>query len=221
MAPPIARILRKLSGQYPLTMLGSWNERRVPPFRTLIGTILSARSRDEMTDRITEALFRRYPTPRKLARADRRAVERLLKPIGFYRTKARYITLAARRVEARGVPRTLEGLMELPGVGRKVANCVLVYAFGVAAIPVDTHVHRVSNRMGWLRSKTPEETERKLVKIVPRRLWSVVNEALVAHGKAVCRPIGPRCEACPVRAFCPRIGVRPRPAPGRPRALPG
>jgi endonuclease-3 len=190
-------------------MLGSWNERRVPPFRTLIGTILSARSRDEMTDVITEALFRRFPTSRALARADRRVVEKILKPIGFYRTKASYVMETARMVEAAGgrIPRTIEGLLEFPGVGRKVANCVLVYAFGQQAIPVDTHVHRVSNRMGWMKTRTPEETERRLVSLVPRRLWPVINEALVAHGKAICRPVGPRCPECPVRRHCARVGL--------------
>jgi endonuclease-3 len=208
-AVPIARILKELSGRYPLTMLGSWNERRVPPFRTLIGTILSARSRDEMTDVITEALFKRFPTPRSLARADRRAVEKILKPIGFYHSKASYVIETARMVEASGgkIPRSLSGLMEYPGVGRKVANCVLVYAFGQQAIPVDTHVHRVSNRMGWMKTRTPEETERRLTALVPKRLWPVINEALVAHGKAVCKPIGPACDACPVRRFCARVGV--------------
>jgi len=211
-AAPIARILKELSGRYPLTMLGSWNERRVSPFRTLIGTILSARSRDEMTDVITEALFKRFPTPRALARADRRAVEKILKPIGFYRTKASYVMETARMVEAAGgrIPQTIEGLMEYPGVGRKVANCVLVYAFGRQAIPVDTHVHRVSNRMGWMKTRTPEETERRLTALVPQRLWPVINEALVAHGKAVCKPIGPTCDACPVRRFCARVDVRPK-----------
>jgi len=205
----VERVLGALAGRYPLTMLGGWKARRSSPFRHLVGTILSARSRDEMTERVAAALFRRFPTPRALARADRRAVERILRPIGFYRTKARYVTGAARRVlEGGGVPRTLEGLMELPGVGRKVAGCVLVYAFGEPAIPVDTHVHRVSNRLGWVRTRTPEQTERELRRIVPRRLWLIVNEALVAHGKAVCRPVGPRCGECPVHRGCARVGVR-------------
>ncbi len=190
-------------------MLGGWKARRASPFRHLVGTILSARSRDEMTDQVTKALFRKYPTPRALARADRRVVERILKPIGFYRTKARYVTETARKVlERGGVPRTLEGLMEFPGVGRKVAGCVLVYAFGEPAIPVDTHVHRVTNRLGWVRTKTPEETERRLQEIVPRRHWLIVNEVFVAHGKAVCRPVGPRCGECPVLRRCARAGVR-------------
>lgn len=210
MGKAIARVLRELSGRYPLTMLGSWNKRKVSPFRTLIGTILSARSRDEMTDVITERLFQRFSTPKTLANADRHAVEKILQPIGFYRTKASYVMETARMVEEQGgkIPRTIEELMKYPGVGRKVANCVLVYAFGQQAIPVDTHVHRVSNRMGWMKTRTPEETERRLVELVPKKLWPVVNEALVAHGKAVCKPIGPTCDICPVKRHCRRIGVR-------------
>ena len=212
MAAPIAKVLRELSGRYPLTMLGSWNAKKVSAFRTLIGTILSARSRDEMTDVITQRLFERFPTPKALATADRRAVEKILQPIGFYRTKASYVMETARRVVASGgrIPKTIEGLMEYPGVGRKVANCVLVYAFGQQAIPVDTHVHRVSNRMGWMKTKTPEETERTLVRLVPKRLWPVINEALVAHGKAVCKPIGPTCDVCPISGHCRRVGVGKR-----------
>lgn len=210
MKPPVARVLRALAGRYPLTMLGGWSARKVDPFRILIGTILSARSRDETTDRIAAQLFRRWPDARALARAKRRDVERILQPIGFYRTKAAYVTETARLVlEKGGVPRTLEGLLEFPGVGRKVANCVLVYAFGGQAIPVDTHVHRLSNRLGWLRTKTPEQTERGLVKLVPRRYWPLINEAFVAHGKRQCRPIGPKCGDCPIRACCARRGVRP------------
>ncbi len=210
MAAPVARILKELSGRYPLTMLGSWNERKVSPFRTLIGTILSARSRDEMTDVITERLFQRFATPTALAHAPCREVEKILQPIGFYRTKASYVMETAAMVEKSGgkIPKTIEGLMEYPGVGRKVANCVLVYAFGQQAIPVDTHVHRVSNRMGWMKTKTPEETERRLVELVPKRLWPVINEALVAHGKAVCKPIGPTCDVCPISKHCRRVGVR-------------
>jgi endonuclease-3 len=209
-AASIARVLRELSGRYPLTMLGSWNARRVSAYQTLIGTILSARSRDEMTDVITQRLFERFPTPKALAHAERRAVEKILQPIGFYRTKASYVMETARMVEAAGgkIPETIEELMEFPGVGRKVANCVLVYAFGQQAIPVDTHVHRVSNRIGWIKTKTPEETERALVALVPKRLWPIINEALVAHGKAVCKPIGPTCDICPIRRHCRQVGVR-------------
>lgn len=203
----LARVLKALTGRYPLTMLGGWSSKGVSPYRILIGTILSARSRDSMTDRVAEELFARYRTPQALARAPRGDVEKILQPIGFYRVKARYVVESARYVEKKGVPQTLEGLMELPGVGRKVANCVLVYAFGEEAIPVDTHVHRISNRLGWVRTRHPEETERALATLVPRRWWPVLNEVLVAHGKATCRPIGPKCGECPVRTSCAKIGV--------------
>ena len=205
MGPPVARVLRILSGRHPLTMLGSWSARKTNPFRILIGTILSARSRDETTDRIAAILFRRFGSAKALAAAPRREVEKILQPIGFYRTKARYVIGTSKIVAKSGVPRTLEGLLELPGVGRKVANCVLVYAFGGQAIPVDTHVHRLSNRLGWVRTRMPEETERELVRIVPQRLWPIINEAFVAHGKRVCRPIGPLCGVCPLEALCPRV----------------
>ncbi len=189
-------------------MLGGWAKSGSSPYRHLIGTILSARSRDEMTDKICAVLFRRYTTPKALAAAKRRDVERILHDIGFFRTKANYIIESAKRiVELGGVPDTIEELMEFPGVGRKVANCVLVYAFGQDAIPVDTHVHRFSNRFGWVRTKTPEETERALVAIVPKRHWQLVNELIVAHGKQVCRPIGPKCGECPVSGSCAKRGV--------------
>ena len=203
-------------------MLGSWQSRRVPLFPLLIGTILSARSRDEQTEKIATALLKRYPTPKAMARANRRVVERILKPIGFYRVKAGYVIDTARKVHENGsVPRTLEGLMALPGVGRKVANCVLVFGLREAAIPVDTHVHRISNRLQWVKTRAPEQTERALVKMVPRRYWLILNEVFVAHGKAVCRPIGPRCGECSVARWCPTGAARaasvPR-APSRPRA---
>ncbi|MBI4565494.1 MAG: endonuclease III [Planctomycetes bacterium] len=189
-------------------MLGRWKARRVDPFRLLIGTILSARSRDERTDRVCRILFRRYPTSGRLARARPRDVRRILHDIGFHRAKARHIIGSARRVVEWGrMPDTFDELIQLPGVGRKVANCVLVYAFGKPAIPVDTHVHRICNRLGWVRTKTPEETERRLERILPRRYWLRINEVLVAHGKAVCRPIRPRCGECHASRWCRKVGV--------------
>lgn len=180
------------------------------PFQHLIGTILSARCRDEVTDVVSRKLFEAYPTPERLAAASPLAVQRLIKSIGFYRMKAKYVIGTSRKVvkEHGGkVPETLEELTSFPGVGRKVANCVLVYAFGKPAIAVDTHVHRVSNRLGWVKTKSPDQTERALEKILPRQHWLEINELLVAHGKAVCRPVGPRCGECPVAEECPRVGV--------------
>ena len=200
-----ARVLGALRGRYRKTMLGGWSVEGIDAFQLLIGTILSARCRDEVTDVVSRNLFARYPTARKLAAARAATVQRIIRPIGFYRTKTRYIIETARQVlEKWGgrVPQTIEELASFPGVGRKVANCVLVYAFGTPAIPVDTHVHRVSNRLGWVKSKSPEQTERMLISIVPRRHWLEINELFVAHGKAVCLPIRPRCAGCPVVREC-------------------
>jgi len=192
-------------------MLEGWAAERADPFHHLIGTILSARCRDEVTDVVSRKLFEAYPTPEKLAAAPPRHIERLIRSIGFFRMKAKYVIETSRMLmEEYGgrVPETLEELTRFPGVGRKVANCVLVYAFGKPAIAVDTHVHRVSNRLGWVKTKTPDQTERALERILPRGHWLEINELLVAHGKAVCRPIRPLCEECGVARMCPKVGVQ-------------
>ena len=175
------------------------------PFSILIGTMLSARTRDESTAGAVRALFGKYPTPGALAAARVRDVERLVRPVGFYRVKARRVVEVARiiRDEHGGtVPDDLEGLVSLPGVGRKTANCVLVYAFDKPAVPVDVHVHRVSNRLGLVSTGTPEETERELMRRVPRKYWLEINEAFVSYGQSVCRPVSPRCSICGIRGRC-------------------
>ncbi len=175
------------------------------PFHVLVGTILSQRTRDEMTEKATDQLFARYADARALADAEPADVERLIRPVGFYHQKAPQIQRVSRiLVERYGgrVPSTYEALMDLPQVGSKTANCVLVYGFGIPRIPVDTHVHRVSNRLGLVSAKTPEKTEAALMAVVPRRYWLAVNELFIAFGKDVCRPIRPRCEACSFRPFC-------------------
>jgi len=206
----VNRVLDTLADGQPLTMLGSFSRRR-SAFQILIGTILSARSRDEMTEKVCEVLFQKFPTAHRLAEATTRELIPILRLIGFYRQKARFIIETSRMIVARHagrVPDTLEQLLEFPGVGRKVANCVLVYAFGKPAIAVDTHVHRIANRLGWVRTKQPEETEQALAGFLPKRHWLTINELLVAHGKSVCRPIGPKCSHCSVRRWCKRRGVR-------------
>ncbi len=175
------------------------------PFQVLIGTILSQRTRDEMTEKATEQLFAKYSDPAALAAADTADVERLIRAVGFYHQKAPQIQRVSRiLVERYGgrVPSTYEELMDLPQVGSKTANCVLVYGYGVPRIPVDTHVHRVSNRLGLVVAKTPEKTEAALMATVPRRYWLEVNGLFIEFGKDVCRPIGPRCDACSFRSFC-------------------
>ncbi len=175
------------------------------PFRVLIGTILSHRTRDENTTRATENLFSVYRTPAELSQADVSTVSKLIKPAGFYNVKAKSVIRVAKQlVEEHGgrVPRTMEELLELHSVGRKTANCVLVYAFNTPAIPVDTHVHRISNRLGLVRTKTPEETEEALVGSVPRKYWLDLNDLFVRFGQTTCKPIGPKCGVCTLTDTC-------------------
>ncbi len=210
------------------------------PFQVLVGTILSQRTKDANTDRASAALFAKYPDARSLARAPPRAVERLIHVTGFYRTKARAIRACARTIVQRfggRVPSDLDTLLSLPGVGPKTANCVLVFGYGIPAIPVDTHVHRIANRLGVVRTTTPEETEVQLRQRLPSRFWIPLNPLLVQHGQNLCRPRGPRCAECPINSVCAtgvallagrppprkedrpgsgRKGNRPRPALAKP-----
>lgn len=178
---------------------------RGEPFRILIGTILSHRTKDENTTRATENLFSRYKTPAELSNADPRVVRRLIRPSGFYNMKTKNIIRASKQVlnEFGGeVPDNIDDLLKIHAVGRKTANCVLVYAFGKPAIPVDTHVHRISNRLGLVKTEKPEETEAELVKRVPRQYWLDLNDLFVRFGQTTCRPVGPRCSICTLQGSC-------------------
>ena len=175
------------------------------PFSILIGTILSARAKDEATSRIVKDLFKVYKNPKQLANAKVRDVEKIIKSIGFYHVKAKRIIEVAKIIYSKYkgvVPDDLEKLVELPGVGRKTANCVLVYAYEKPAIPVDIHVHRISNRLGLVKTKNPEETEFELMKIFPKRLWLNINETFVKYGQNICKPITPMCEVCQIKNSC-------------------
>jgi len=178
---------------------------RRDPFKVLIATILSQRTRDENTDRASKQLFARFHSATALAHAPLRTVERLIRPSGFYHVKAKKIKEVARAiVEQHGgkVPRDLESLLDLPLVGRKTANCVLVYGFDEPAIPVDTHVHRISNRLGIVQTKTPEQTEMQLSRYFQKSDWIEVNETMVQFGKTICKPVRPRCHVCMLRKHC-------------------
>ena len=175
------------------------------PFKVLIATLLSHRTRDESTHMACKNLFARYDTPQALASAPIRRIESLIKPVGFYHVKARRIRDVSRLlVDKFGgeVPEDMDLLLSIPGVGRKTANCVLVYGFGSDAIPVDTHVHRISNRLGLVKTKDPEETEKVLTRIFKKKDWRDVNRLFVVFGQRLCKPIGPRCTECPF-TFCP------------------
>lgn len=175
------------------------------PLSILIGTILSARTRDENTSAVVKKLFSRYKTARSLARARVSDVEKVIKSTGFYHVKARRIIEVASIIDSRyhgKVPDNLDELLKLPGVGRKTANCVLVYAFEKPAIPVDTHVHRISNRLGLVKTKTPEETEFALMAKIPKRYWIQINDTFVMYGQNICKPISPRCDVCQIKKEC-------------------
>ena len=175
------------------------------PFTILIGTILSARTKDENTARVVKKLFAEYKTAKELASAKTRDIEKIIKSIGFYHVKARRIIDVAKIIESQYngvVPDNLDQLIMLPGVGRKTANCVLVYAFEKPAIPVDIHVHRISNRLGIVETKTPEETEFELMKKIPRKYWLKVNDTFVMYGQNICKPVSPMCDVCKIKKLC-------------------
>jgi len=184
-------------------------------FQILIATALSARTQDATTHAASTRLFARARTPRSLAKLPVKTIERLIYPVSFYRNKARHVKACCQMLVSRfggSVPATMEELLTLPGVGRKTANLVLILGFqSLENICVDTHVHRISNRLGWVATKTPEETEQALYRAVAPRWWPYLNLYLVTWGQNVCRPVYPRCGDCVIREECPRIGVRPGP----------
>jgi endonuclease III len=180
------------------------------PFRILISTIISLRTKDDVTTAASERLFALADTPASLAALSTRAIERAIFPAGFYRTKARTVREVARRIDTEcdgRVPDTIDALLAFKGVGRKTAALVVSLGYGREAICVDTHVHRISNRLRWVKTATPGETERALMIVLPRRHWIGINDTMVSFGQRVCLPVSPRCSTCPLSDECPRAGV--------------
>lgn len=175
------------------------------PYKILIGTILSARTRDETTTNVIKMLFSKFKNPEELSRANLKEIKELIQKIGFYNVKAARIKEVSKILVEKynsKVPPNLEDLLSFPGVGRKTANCVLVYGFRKPAIPVDVHVHRISNRIGIVKTKKPEETEIVLQKSIDRKHWIAVNETFVVFGQNICLPIKPKCNACRLTKLC-------------------
>ena len=200
-------ILKRAVRQWRVPIVGQY---RHDPFATLISCLLSLRTKDATTDAASARLFRLARTPRAMLRLPARRIERVIYPVGFYRTKARTILDVSRTlVERHGgqVPATLEELLELKGVGRKTANLVVTLAFRKYGICVDTHVHRITNRLGYVKTKTPEETEMRLRERLPRRHWRTYNDLLVAFGQNLCHPTSPWCSRCPLDDLCGHVGV--------------
>ena len=188
-----------------MTALQELHEAETGPFSILIGTILSARTKDETTTKIVKALFLKYKNAKDLANAKIKDVEKIIKSIGFYHVKSKRIIEVAKIIDAKykgKVPDDLETLVQLPGVGRKTANCVLVYAYEKPAIPVDIHVHRISNRLGLVDTKNPEETEQELMKKIKKKYWLDINDTFVMFGQNICKPISPMCNVCKIKKNC-------------------
>ncbi len=185
------------------------------PYKVLTATILSARTKDETTAAASARLFKSAPSLQSLAKLSQKKIEELIYPVGFYKNKAKYLKMLPKALEIfdNNVPDTIEDLLTLPGVGRKTANLVVCVAFRKPAICVDTHVHRITNIWQYVDSKTPEQTEMALRKKLPAKHWLSINSLLVAFGQSTCRPIGPRCDICPLVVHCPQYGVTPRRIP--------
>lgn len=189
----------------PKTALSNIRDEAEDPFRILVSTILSARTRDQITEKVSDLLFKMYPDASSLARARYASIAKIIRPVNFYKGKTKKIIAASKEIVTRFrgvVPNTYEELLELPGVGRKTAGCVLVYGFNLPAIPVDVHVHRISNRIGIVKTKDPEDTEKELLKMYGKKDWLAVNELFVSFGQTVCLPRNPRCSVCSLRSIC-------------------
>lgn len=206
----IIRALKREVGRWNLTAVGQVAEDFQDPFRILVSCLLSLRTKDEVTAVASARLFRRADTPAKMLQLREGTIARLIYPVGFYRTKAKVIRGVCRTlIDQYGgqVPDSLDELLKLKGVGRKTANLVVSIGYGKPGICVDTHVHRISNRWGYVKTRTPEETEQALRRKLPRRHWIVFNDLLVSFGQNICKPISPLCSRCPVERHCARVGV--------------
>lgn len=204
-------ILEEEVKQWKAPIVGTFAEGPNAPFRILISTILSLRTKDKTTEEASHRLFKLADTPQQMLQWSRASIEKTIYPVGFYRTKSRNILniCSILMKKHRGdVPQHLEELLALPGVGRKTANLVLTVAYEKPGICVDTHVHRISNRWGLVKTKTPDETESVLRKALPEKYWIRYNDLLVCYGQNLCAPVSPHCSRCRISPYCPKIGVR-------------
>ena len=207
---PILAAIRMRMPEWDPTAVTRVAERRLDPFRILIACLLSLRTKDETTGPASDRLFGLADTPETMLRLKRKQIERVIFPVGFYRTKARVILGVCRDLLKRfggKVPDELDALLTFKGVGRKTANLVVTMGFGKAGICVDTHVHRISNRLGYVKTKSPEQTEMALREKLPRRYWIEYNDLLVGFGQNICAPVSPFCSRCPVERHCTKVGV--------------
>lgn len=207
--PQVFRTLREVAKRYDEPIAERQNRHR-DPFRVLVGVLLSSRTKDDTTGPAVDRFFEQASTPEKIASLPEKRIEELIFPVGFYHTKARHLRMMARMLLERfdgKVPQTIQELLSLPGIGRKSANLILAVAFGIPAICVDTHVHRITNRWGYVKTKDPYQTETALREKLPKRYWIEINRLLVIYGQNVCTPLSPYCAKCKIEKYCDKVGV--------------
>ena len=208
--PKMLSILRKETRRWKAPIVGTFAHGENALFKVLISTVLSLRTKDLTTEQASLRLFAVAQTPDRMLQLTKEEIEKLIYPVGFYHTKAKNVLEICRQLNGRfggKVPETMEDLLSLPGVGRKTANLVITVGHGKHGICVDTHVHRISNRWGLVKTKTPEETEMTLRKTLPKRYWIGYNDLLVAFGQNLCVPVSPFCSRCALSSYCPRLNV--------------
>ncbi len=206
----VLALLEKEYNQNRIPIITKISKQKRHPFPILIGTILSLRTKDEVTAKASQRLFEAASTPDEMLKLSNIQIEKLIFPVGFYHRKAEHILQVCRILLDKydgKVPAELDELLELPGVGRKTANLVIVLGFDKYGICVDTHVHRISNRWDYVQTKTPEQTEFALREKLPKEYWKIYNDYLVSFGQHICKPISPHCSICPIENFCPKKGV--------------
>jgi endonuclease-3 len=204
---PVIQILKKEVQKWKLPVLGQYSRN---PFTILIACLLSLRTQDKTTDEASARLFELAATPQDMLKLSAATIQKAIYPVGFYKTKAENIKTICRILWTQNqgqVPDDLDELLKLPGVGRKTANLVITLAYQKPGICVDTHVHRITNRWGYIQAKTPEKTEMALRQKLPRRYWIIINELLVRYGQNICKPISPLCSRCKISRYCERAGV--------------
>ncbi len=207
----ILKILKREYIKYGKPIVSKIVEENGTPYMVLVSTMISLRTKDEVTLKASERLFENANTPEKMLTIANKKIEQLIYPAGFYRNKARDILKTSQIIINRfngKVPSSIDELLSLPGVGRKTANLVLALSFNKDAICVDTHVHRISNRLGLVRTKNPTDTEYALMKILPKKWWRTYNDMLVVWGQNVCTPLSPKCSQCKLNKLCPKVNIK-------------
>jgi len=207
----ILKILKKEYSKYQTPVSTYFQNTTKDPFKVLISTILSARAKDIQTEKVSKELFKITNTPQKIAKLNNKKLQKIIYSIGFYKTKSKRVKEASQYLIKNHngkVPNTLEELMKIPGVGRKVANIILAECFNIPAIAVDTHCMTLANRLGFVKGRNPLKIEKSLENLFPKNQWRYINRSIVVHGQNICTPMSPKCSICPISQLCPKIGVK-------------